>query len=72
METILADLVAAVVDPGLHEKALLAVGAKSSIFQSLQDCIDVGEIVLIVVDSSNQDVVKDTVRVWNPLQQLIH
>ena len=64
---------AAVVDPGLQESAFLAVGAnsKSSVFQSLQDCFDVGEMVLIV-DSSNQDAVEDTVRVWNPLQPLIH
>ena len=45
----------AVVDPGLQERAFLAVGAKSGIFQSLQDCFDVGEMVLIV-DSSNQNV----------------
>ena len=71
METILADLAAAVVDPGLQERAFLAVGAKSSVFKSVQDCFVVGEMVLIV-DSSNQDVVEDTARVWNPLQQLIH
>ena len=71
METILADLVAAVVDLGLQDRAILAVGAKSSVFQSLQDCFDVGEMVLIV-DSSNQDVVEDAVRVWKPLQRLIH
>ena len=63
MGTILADLVAAVVDPGLQERAFLAVGAKSSVFQLLQDCFNVGEMV-IIVDSSNQDVVEDTVRVW--------
>ena len=52
METILADLVAAVVDPGLQERAFLAVGAKSSVFQSLQDCFNVGEMVVIVDSSS--------------------
>ena len=67
METILADFVAAVVDPGLQERAFLAVSSKSGVFQSLQDCFDVGEVMLIV-ESSNEDVVEDAVGVRNPLQ----
>ena len=67
MKTILTDLVAAVVDLGLQERAFVAVGSKSGVFQSLRDCLDVGEVVF-VVDSSDQDVVEDAVSVWNPLQ----
>ena len=55
METILTDLVAAVAVSGVQERAFPAVGAKSSVFQSLQDCFDVGEMVLIV-ESSSHDV----------------
>ena len=69
METILDNLWAAAVHPGLQERAFLAVGAKSGVFKSLHYHFDVGEKVLII-DSSNQDVVEDTVRAWNPLQQL--
>ena len=62
VETFLTDLVAAVVVSGLQERAFPAVGAKSSVFQLLQDCFDVGEMV-VIVDSSSDDVVEDTVRV---------
>ena len=66
METILADFVAAVVGLGLQERSFMAVGSKSGVFQSLQDCFDAGEVVFII-DSSDQDVVEDAVDVRNPL-----